>query len=923
MKYTTGSSVCLAILLLACTFFPLSAAGVAGLRFERMDRYQGFPADSVNTVFQDRFGFMWVGCDEGLLRYDGIAFRLFRPESDSTRTPGTSFSVSAITQDNQGTFWIGTYGAGLFTLNPNSEEIRLEPYLPPEHASRRFFIYKLMPDTSGSIWIATWGFGLSRLDPVTRKTVHYPAVPGGKGPISSAFVRPITERNDGSIWMGAGDGLVYRFDPVTQSFSQHALYLDDARKEPLNDVVFSLLFDSDDELWVGTLNSGLWLCRFHNNQLDVIQRFRAENRSDRLGDNHIRDLLETYQSPGQIWICTDYGLYLLNKKSEEVTRYLASPNDSFSLSRNYLSCIFQDRTGLLWLGTINGGLMKFSPTPNPFVTQVPQIEGEKRNHSEVTALLKLDGSRILLGGLAGNLTLAAFRGGLLTGEQIALSENDLNSNRIQAIAPDPEKPLTFLVGTTWSGLKRVTLSESGPIISSAPLTHTGYHNNSFNTINAILPIARREIWIATNAGLYQTKGEQTRLWTMESSAGLLPDNRVNALFHDGDGHIWIGTQRGIALFSTRNETFVKLQGLLEPLSQNTHPIRCIHKSPLGDVWIGTANGIIKIPRSPDSAMLHLSHADGLAHNNIQTIQSDKLGHLWLGTPAGISRYDPISKRFFNYDHHNGLFNHRLVSSHYQADTDLMVFGGINGLTTFHPSQIRPAPNAPTILFTGFETVNPRDGTTVPLILDKPAHLNEKISLKQGASIIIHFSAMDFTAPGKNQYQYRLMGYDEAWSFSTFPRQMAHFHSLKPGRYQFQVKGSNSDGVWNAIGATLTIEVKAAWWNSRIVMIIGALGLCIGLILLYRNRLHIASFRKTEREKLKIFFDAHAISHREMEIIELIIAGHSNKEIEDILFISLPTVKSHIYHIFKKLGVGSRPQLLALINRYKGISDTPT
>lgn len=900
----------------------LQAANSPGLRFERMDRYQGFPADSVTTVFQDRFGFIWVGCEEGLLRYDGLNFRLFRPETDSTTPGSTSFSVSSITQDAGGTFWIGTYGAGLFTLNPNSEEIHRESYLPADKANNRYFIYRLMPDTSGSIWIATWGFGLSRLDPMTRDITHFPAQNTAESPVSNAFVRPITERNDGSIWMGAGDGLVYRYDPLSQTFSKHPLFVDDLGMQPLNDNVFSLMFDSDDDLWVGTLNSGLWLCRFQNNELSVIHRYRAENRPDRLGDNHIRDLLESYQNPGNIWICTDYGLYLLNKKTGSTTRFLASPNDIFSLSRNYLSCIFQDRTGLFWLGTINGGLMKFSPNPNPFITHVPQIQGEKRNHSEVTSLLKLEGNKILLGGLASNLTLADFRDGILQGEQITLSENDLNSNRIQSIAADPENRDTYLAGTTWTGLKRITISSNGNTISSDPFTQTGYINNSANTVNAILPIARREIWYATNAGLFQFKGGKTRSWNIENSNGFLPDNRINALFHDGDGLIWIGTQRGIALFSTRNETFLERQGPYEALNELTDPIRDFHKSQIGDLWIGTARGVIRLPKASESHLIRLNHEDGLAHDNILSIQSDKLGHIWLGTQLGLSRYDPISRRFFNYDHHNGLFNHRLVCSHYQADIDLMIFGGINGMTAFYPSQIRPAPDAPSILFTGFETVNPGDGTTVPLRLEKPAHLNQEITLKQGASIIIHFSAMDFNAPRKNQYQYRLMGHDEQWRYTSYGSQQATFHGLKPGQYQFQVKGSNSDGVWNAIGATLIIHVQGAWWNSRLVMLFSILAIVIASVYLYRNRLRIASYRKNEREKLKIFFDAHAISQREMEIIELIIAGHSNKEIEDILYISLPTVKSHIYHIFKKLGVSSRPQLLALINRYKGIGDNP-
>ena len=913
------ASVFLFILAISTALF------ASGIRFERMNRYQGFPADSVNALFQDRYGFIWVGCDEGLLRYDGQSFRVFRPPADSVSGTGTNFNVSSIIQDSSGRFWIGTFGSGLFTLDPRSESFSPQPYLPESHFGQRFFIYRLMQDTKGAIWISSWGFGLSRYDPKKKTFSHFPAVPGAAEGITNPFIRQITERNDGSIWFGSGDGLVCRYNTAQNSFTRFQLHENGKDEKALKDIVFSLLFDSDDDLWVGTLNSGLWHCRIHGETLEVLHHFKGGQPPQQPGDNHIRDLIETSQLPGQIWICTDYGLYMYSKKSRRFSAYLANPNDSFSLSRNYLSCIFEDRTGLLWLGTINGGLMKFSPHSNPFNTAVPQLQDDRRSHSEVTSLLRLDEERLLLGGLASTVTLIPFRSissGKLSGEQIALSGNELNSNRIFALAKDPNDPDTIQIGTTWSGLKKLTITDRIYKITSEEFALKNYQNNSANTVNDILVLGRNETWYATNDGLFIAKNGKVHQWTNRNSDGALPGNRIFRLFHDGEGLVWIGTQFGLSLYSSKSETFLPLVDHLEVLQNIRSIIRCFHKSANGGLWIGTNNGLYRFPKTQGGELVSLNHQDGLASNQVYSMESDKNGHLWIGTAQGLSRYDPISRRFFNYDIDNGLDNHMLVCSYYEPDEDLMVFGGINGLTIFRPHQIRPTPYPPAILLTGFETISPEDGTTIPLQIGTPPHLTEKIVLKQGMPLIIHFSAMDFSAPRKNQYQFRMLGFDAAWHFTSSQRQQAHFHALPPGKYQFQVKGSNSDGVWNARGTSLNIEITAPWWKSPVFLFMAASLTLLSIVLVYRNRLRIVSYRKTEKEKLKIFFDANSISQREIEIIELIVAGHSNKEIEDILYISLPTVKSHIYHIFKKLNVSSRSQLLALINRIKGLQDNP-
>jgi len=498
----------------------------------------------------------------------------------------------------------------------------------------------------------------------------------------------------------------------------------------------------------------------------------------------------------------------------------------------------------------------------------------------------------------------------------------LNSNRVRALAADPSDSNSILAGTNWSGLKKITFSETGFSIEDKELAPPQTENSVPNTINDILSFARSgTVWYATNNGIFIEKNNQIQQLDHLDSTGPFRTTRVLRLYFDSDGIVWIGTQSGISLYSTKKEAFLPLEHHLEPLKSIRYPIRSFHKTDSGEMWIGTDNGLVRIPKSGEASVQFMNQSDGLADNQILTIQSDKNGSIWLGTALGLSRYDPLSKRFFNYDIFNGLDNHWLSCSMYDPEQDLMIFGGINGITSFQPRLIRPMPYPPAIIFTGFETIDPGDGSLISLNIDKPPYLTEEISIGHGLPLIINFSAMDFSAPRKNQYQYRLLGYDDKWRFTSSGRQKAEFHSLPPGRYQLEVKGSNSDGIWNAQGAKLLIEVTAPWWKSTFTLTLFFLLVVSALVFLYRKRLNILTFRKSEKEKLQIFYNAHSISQREIEIIDLIIAGHSNKEIEDILFISLPTVKSHIYHIYKKLDVSSRSQLLAVINRFKGIGDS--
>jgi DNA-binding CsgD family transcriptional regulator len=373
----------------------------------------------------------------------------------------------------------------------------------------------------------------------------------------------------------------------------------------------------------------------------------------------------------------------------------------------------------------------------------------------------------------------------------------------------------------------------------------------------------------------------------------LGSSLVWSFCEDPPGTLWIGTQVGLDRMDLKRRTLTRI----------TSPPTDRH----GDLWIGTwGGGLNKLDRKTGT-FSRFTRADSLASNNIYGILEDESGNLWFSTNEGVSRFSPRTRQFRNYDVSDGLQSKEFNGGAYlRCRSGEMVFGGANGFNAFFPQDIFDNAFIPPVRITSFKLMNRE------VRLERTVWDMGEIELSAKDSLFsFEFAALDYSAPEKNQYAYKLDGLTEEWIPTDSGHRWASFSLLPPGRYVFRVKGSNSDGVWNEEGISLVIRVRGPWWRSW--WFLSLLAVLLGLFLLQRRRTQVkrmAARIRTEAAMDQLFVKFN-ISPREKEILFLLLKGRTNKEIGTQLFIELSTVKIHIHHVFRKLGVANRTQLLRL------------
>jgi two-component system sensor histidine kinase ChiS len=334
---------------------------------------------------------------------------------------------------------------------------------------------------------------------------------------------------------------------------------------------------------------------------------------------------------------------------------------------------------------------------------------------------------------------------------------------------------------------------------------------------------------------------------------------------------------------------------------------CIHEDREGALWIGTWGGGLNRLDKATGTFSHFTTADGLASNEIYGILEDPSRNLWLMTNEGLTRFSPRTQQFRNYEVSDGLQSKEFISgSFYQSPSGEMFFGGANGFNAFYPQNIFDNGYVPPVLITSFKVLNKE------VKLAKPIWETDEIVLSPKDYLFsLEFAALDYTAPERNRYAYKLEGLTPDWLYTDARHRQASFSRLPPGRYVFRVKGSNSDGIWNEQATSLVIQMRGPWWRSWWFLSLMAAAVFLLLFQWNRTRFKRLAARIRTEAAMDQFFNKFNISTREKEITILLLKGKTNNEIEDLLFIELSTVKNHIHNIFKKLGIKNRAQLLRL------------
>ena len=824
----TGMVLTLALILAACTQAtpailtpeplkpPEAAAPVAvahseprrdnDIAFESLSLDAGLSQSVVTALWQDRLGFLWAGTQDGLNRYDGATFRVFKHDPLDPQSLSDTY-ITALTEDAQGRLWIGT-NSGLNAYDPHTERFtRFYHAAEDPNSLSSDAISKLLLDADGALWVGTTGGGLNRLDPQTGAFTHFQNDPNDAFSLGANNVSALFQDQDGVLWVGLDGGGLNRFDPARQNFARFTHDPDAAGNLAASSLpdstVTALSEDAQGRLWVGTYN-GLALLDERTGRFQTYRHDPTDPHS--LSDDAVLTLFTDLS--GVLWVgLLDSGLNRYDPLTGVFTHYQPTPNDPTAFPSVAVYAITQDRSGVLWFGAFGGGLVKYSWTREKF-TRYGVIPGDSASLSDngVWTFFEDRDGALWIGTVSGGLN----RRDPQTGDfQSYMSHSghsgNLVSNFVMSILEDSQG--RFWVGTMGGGLHRFDRATG----HFHPYTKEG-------VIYDIHEDRRGVLWICTDEGLgrYEPETDSFSFFTSDpQNPTSLSNTYVLFMVEDQQGRLWLGTfSGGLNLFDPEQGTFTAYRH--DPQDANSlvsDTVLTLHQDASGTLWVGTASGLERFDPA-SGAFQHYRERDGLPNDVIYAILEDAGGALWLSTNRGLSRFDPRAGTFRNYTPDDGLQSNEFnQGAAYRDSQGRLYFGGINGYNVFDPEAIVDNPYPPPVVITDLQLFNESvtPGPESPLPTAMPFAEQLHLTYRQNF-LSFEFAALDFTAPERNRYAYRLEGLDEDWN-AVGARRFAGYTNLAPGRYTFRVRAANSDGVWNETGVALPIVITPPFWRT--------------------------------------------------------------------------------------------------------------
>lgn len=803
------------------------------IRFETIGVKDGLSQSTVWAILQDAHGFMWFGTDDGLNRFDGYAFEVFRHDADDP-TSLRSNSVRSLYQDRQGNLWVGTVdGLDRFEADTQSFVHYHDTPRGPEDSFGNS-VLALLEDSRGDFWIGTQSYGLSRLDPESGRFFHYFHDASNPFSLSQDTVTAIVEGSNGELWVGTADGL-NRFDPETGRFSHYFHDPDDENTISSNQIN-SLYKDSEGIVWVATADGGL--NRFDPEREQFFRFPPHDGTADSLSSNTTNAIWE--DSAGNLWIGTRQGLDLLDRQDLTFTHFRHDPADPQSISNNNILSVYQDRSGVLWVGTVGGGLSKYSPYANKFaIYQHNPSNPNSLSNDQVYAIYEDRRGGLWVGTRDGGLNrIDRDTGEVRVFQHDPIDRTTISSNDVRAILED--RYGMIWVGTNGGGLNRLN-----PAIGY--FVHFRHNPNipqsiSDDTITVLFEDSRGNLWIGTRYGglnLYnRSSATFTHFHHDPNDATTISSNYVQAIWEDNTGQIWVGTAGGLNRMHPVSYRFRRYRyDPRNPNSLSSDNVVSIYQDTKGVLWIGTVLGGLNRFDWETDTFRHYTEKTGLANDTVYGILEDAEGYIWLSTNRGLSRLNPQTGVFRNYDLQDGLQGNEFnPGAYFRNQKGELFFGGVNGMNVFDPAQLTFNPNPPQVVVTAYKEFNQT--------IQHHITGGQSIELPHSVRFIsFEFVALDYNAPAKNQYTYKLEGFDTDWVYAG-TRRFVNYTNLEGGDYVFKVRGSNNDGVWNEVGVSIPIRVIPPFWQTW--WFVGLVSISLGIVVWGGYYLRVKSVESLNR-----------------------------------------------------------------------------
>jgi len=778
------------------------------MRFATLDDAHGLSENSVTSLAEDAQGFLWIGTQNGLNRFDGLEFRVYSSGRDSAATLVEDY-VNVLLTDRRGVLWIGTFSGGLSRYDPQAGAFDTFLHDPTDPRSLAHNdVSALLVDDDGSIFVGTRGGGLQRLEPGTRT---FERVALG-GPRDSVHVGAIARSADGGVWVGVlGAGLVElgrdrrvlrRFDARTPG----AIAL------PSDDVT-ALLLDRDGALWIGTRRSGLA-------RLDAGGDYHIDrsdpSRTDALVHNAINELYQ--DSRGRVFVATAGGLDEYDPASGGFRHHRHAPGNPLSLPYDDVSSVLEDSSGTLWIGTGGRGLARHEPPS-------PQFEFFVHDPADPGSLAP-SGVWSVREGRDGSLWVGTFSSGLHRRAPCAThfvrDVNDpargdsLSDNDVRALLEDR-------LGRWWVGTRRGLNRWDPGARGFVRYLHDRDAPDSLahDFVRVLYEDRAGTIWVGTYGGgldRYDPAGDGfAHHRQRDGDDASLSDDRIYSLAQTDDATLWIGTHGGglnrLVLSSGRVTRHVHdVRAASSIASDRVLTLVAAHD---GGLWVGTAAGLDHL----GAATTRFAHQTALATDAVLALAADERGALWMSKTDGLVRFDPERGEVRQFD-----LDEQLVSNEFNGGavhrgaSGRIYFGGVEGLVAVAPSVALAESAAGRPVLTEFLGFNRpiqtrRFDPTSPL--REPIEYARRLELPHSLETFgFGFTALRTADPARSTFAYRLDGFDARWIETGARRRSATYTNVPPGEYVFRVRVTDAEGRWMRDEATVSVAVLPPPWRTR-------------------------------------------------------------------------------------------------------------
>lgn len=846
----------------------------------------GLSNNAVICSMQDRKGFLWFGTKDGLNRFDGYSFKIYRHDEVDSGSIGSNF-IHCLYEDRGGTLWVGT-DQGIFSYNALNETFSRLKHTPFSE------IRDISEDADGNLWFIA-DLILYRFNKRTRQLIPY-------SPDHYFRATSLCLTSENQLWIATPEGDIKKYHAREDSFSSVNVFAHSPRA--VSNWIEKLYNAGDHLLWIGTSNQGVKLFNTETGRYrDILTH--NKNNTTFFARDFIRYDQDTY------WIATESGIIIYHMKTGKYEILEKQFNNPYSVSDNAVYTFCKDKEGGVWSGTYFGGLNYYTRAYGFFKKYFPKA-GENSLSGNAVREICPDGY--------GNLWIGTEDGGL--------SRLDPQREHFTSFRPDGTRTGisninihgllitgdTLWIGTFEHGLDLMNVS-TGKVIRHFAAGPAPFDLKS-NFVYCIYRTRDGKVILGTTNGLYSYNARDGHFVNIS----LIPAYFYTTIYEDSEGTIWAGTYRnGLYFFNPgTGQTGSYRYDPENDHSISNNRINDIYEDSNGQMWVATEGGVCRLLRH-EKAFKRFTIKNGLPGNLVYSILEDDDRHLWMSTSKGLVRLSLATEKMIVFTKANGLLSDQFnYNSAYRDSSGRMYFGCVKGLISFDPDAFDKSHYSPPVYITGFQIYNNeqaigRKGSP----LKKSIIFTDSIRLRHNQSTFsIDFAALGYRSPQMTEYAYQLEGLDPEWVYLKTNRKV-FFTKLSPGSYVFKVKAAVNNREWNPREARLVIEILPPFWKSPTAYLLYTLLFLTGVLLSvrrYHQRIKEKNNRKlaflqNEKEKeiyqAKIEFFTH-VAH-EIRTPLTLIKGPMEKVIA--LSGAVPQISSNL-----KIMARNTDRLLKLTNQ---------